>query len=141
MGKAASARNATRHGVLSQNAVSKYEDRGAYDALLEQLINEHEPITTLECMLVERLTTLFWRERRLAEAEAALLSRDNELLNELSLVRVDRVLLLQDQYLVGRYQGLLGRQISETLRELRGEQALRAKTIEPAAQGSPGDDE
>ena len=95
-GKAASAQNATRHGVLSQNAVSHYEDREAYDALLEQLIEDHEPEIALECMLVERLVTLFWREKRLAEAEAALITRENEIADELPFVRLVKVLPLQD---------------------------------------------
>lgn len=47
-GKARSSQNALRHGVLSEKAISHYEDSEAFDALLSQLLCELEPETALE---------------------------------------------------------------------------------------------
>ena len=69
-GRAISSANATRHGVLSSNFVAAHENGALFAELRTQLMDEFEPATPLELMLVERLAMLFWRERRLAAAEA-----------------------------------------------------------------------
>lgn len=132
-GKRASSRNALKHGVLSQQAVADHEDRKAYEALLGQLIEEYAPEAALECTLVERLSILIWREKRLAKAEAERLRRSYEKAQEWSLSKPLEALPLRDQYLVGRYQGMLGRQIRDTLKDLRDEQDRRLNTIQVAS--------
>lgn len=129
-GKQASSRNALKHGVLSKKAVSEYEDRQEYDALLSQLISELEPATAIESVLVERLANLLWREKRLAEAEANKITKVNVDADEDMYFRRSRDLILKDQYLIGRYQGMLTRQVRDTLKELRDEQERRIQVIE-----------
>lgn len=130
-GKARSARNSFSHGVLSDNAVSEYEDREVYQALLDCLIEEHDAQTALEVVFVERLANLFWRERRLAEAEEKYLSNQHSSANQHErMFKWDRYLPLSDQFLIGRYQGMLGRQIRETLRDLREEQERRFNSLD-----------
>ncbi|TCJ39581.1 hypothetical protein [Parafrankia sp. BMG5.11] len=132
-GKAASSRNSLTHGVLSANAVSIYEKREIYQELLDQLIDEHDAQTAHEIALVERLANLFWRERRLAEAEKHMLTRYfDQAHDDKSYGSTQRYIPLQDQFLIGRYQGMLGRQVRDTLRDLREEQDRRMKTIEQA---------
>ena len=135
-GKANSSRNALKHGVLSQRAVADHEDKEAYEALLAQLIEEHAPETSFECTLVERLSILIWREKRLAEAEAERLKRSYEHAQEFAFTNPLEALPLRDQYLVGRYQGMLGRQIRDTLKDLREEQDRRFNALEGVANGS-----
>ena len=134
-GKALSSRNALKHGVLSQRAVADHEDRDAYEALLAQLIEEHAPESSLECTLVERLSILIWREKRLAEAEAERLKQSHDQAQELQFLNLLEALPLRDQYLIGRYQGMLGRQMRDTLKDLREEQDRRLNSLEVA----PGD--
>lgn len=137
-GKAASSRNALTHGVLSANAVSIYEDREIYQELLDQLIEEHDAQTAHELALVERLANLFWRERRLAEAERHMLTRHFDLAHDdKAYGPAQRYIPLQDQFLIGRYQSMLGRQVRDTLRDLREEQDRRMKTIEQVALITP----
>ena len=135
-GKAASGRNALKHGVLSRQAIAAHEDREAYEALLGQIVEEFGPETALECALVERLSILIWREKRLAQAEAELVRRNYELAQEFTAIGEMESVPLQDQYLIGRYQGMLGRQIRDTLKDLRAERDQRDNTIEGAARDS-----
>lgn len=129
-GKAVSKRNAVKHGVLSSNAVSPYEDRERYDALQAQLVSELEPETALECALVERLTNLLWREKRLAEAETEKFTMRNRSADEARFGPSSRTLLLKDQHLIGRYQGMLGRQMRETLQDFHREKEHRLQLVE-----------
>nr|WP_298898236.1 hypothetical protein [uncultured Altererythrobacter sp.] len=129
-GKAASSRNSLKHGVLSQRAVADHEDRQAYESLLRQLIDEYRPETALECTLVERLSILIWREKRLAETEAELFKHRHKNAQELAFADFLKALPLSDQHLIGRYQGMIGRQIRDMLKNLREEQDLRLKAIQ-----------
>lgn len=79
---------------------------------------------------MERLAMLFWRERRLAAAEAEQVERQfNNARDPFGRGQLSN-LPLTEQHLVGRYQSTLGRQIKDTLRELREEQDRRIHTIE-----------
>jgi hypothetical protein len=63
--------NALRHGVLSQHTVLPWEDGGEYRMLLEALVTEHKPQGPTEEHLVEELTGVIWRKRRLRLGERA----------------------------------------------------------------------
>jgi len=70
-GKERSKQNATRHGIFSKVAVLEGESQAEYAALLNGLRDDRQPVGELEELLVEKLASLFWRERRLLIAEAA----------------------------------------------------------------------
>ena len=63
--------NATRHGVLSRYMVLPWEDGEEYGAVLAAFREEHAPQGPTEEHLVEELTRIVWRKRRLRLAEAA----------------------------------------------------------------------
>ncbi len=134
-GKASSSRNALKHGVLSKHAVSQYEDKEEYEALLQQLIADLEPDAAIECVLVERLATLFWREKRLAESEANQIDRLHAEALAFPLADLGRDHGFKSQYLIGRYQGMLGRQARETLHDLHHMKQQRLALIEQAPRG------
>jgi len=77
-GKAVSARNALKHGILSKAvippALEKYESREEYDGLIASFIDSLAPEGAVEEMLVERIATSYWRLGRLLRAEAAALA-------------------------------------------------------------------
>src|SRR6476660_8399356 len=73
-GKAVSAGNALRHGLTAHQVVLAGEDPAEFEALREDLTREIAPITAMEALLVDRLAQLFWRLRRVAKFEAALLA-------------------------------------------------------------------
>lgn len=136
-GRAASSRNALTHGVLSTGFLEGHEDHDLFANLLEELVTEYEPETARESLLVERLAMLFWRERRLAIAEAE--QADLQFFEGAGPYRTSRRHVpIMDQLLVGRYQGMLARQIKETLRDLRDERDSRLLQIDMAIDGDDG---
>lgn len=104
-------------------------------------MDDFEPETSLELMLVEGLVMLFWRERRLAAAEAEQLQRRFDAASDHFSGQTSRTLPIIDQCLVGRYQGMLGRQIRETLRDLREERERHLRVIEAMESEETGDGE
>ena len=110
------AQNATRHGALSTQVVGSREDEAAFEELLEELEREFAPATATEYSLIHRLAILFWRERRLARAEAQTL-RDSE--EDVNPFNARTPFAIDYQLLVGRYQTMLGNQVTKTLNELR----------------------
>ncbi len=71
-GKARSAGNALRHGMLSKQIVLLDEDRDAYDALLKSLHEEWRPLSMTQRILVERIAAHQWKLLRVARAESGL---------------------------------------------------------------------
>ncbi len=69
-GKAASAQNATTHGLSSSFTVLPHEDHEAYTQLLETLQKEHAPTTGHEKFLVARMAESRWRLDRTHRFEA-----------------------------------------------------------------------
>ncbi len=63
-GKAASSMNATKHGLSSNKIVLPGESRAAYDRLLDTLMEEHDPGTPTEALLVEEMAQAHWRLNR-----------------------------------------------------------------------------
>lgn len=136
-GKDASSRNAFKHGVLSVSVVSSEENHSAFTALLTDLVTDYQPMTAIECALVERLAILLWRERRLAQSERYQLEEHDtevQILIDMKLrsATAPKYMGLKKQLLVGRYQTMLSNQIAQTLRELRAEQDHRASIAIPA---------
>lgn len=123
-GRAISSRNAVRHGVLCEHVTVEAENFERFDALLEGLWREINPVGEREALLVERLANLFWRERRLVEAERGALSARHEIAAD-PFGGGTRHLSLVDQLLIGRYQAMLTNQISSTLTQLDKLQSAR----------------
>jgi hypothetical protein len=78
-GRAASSRNALRHGLLSKTVVLQSECPTRFEASVASLYAEHAPVTPTECTLVDTMASARWRLMRLANLEAA--SVDHELAN------------------------------------------------------------
>jgi len=60
-GKQASSQNALRHGLLSGCRVLKSESKERWEALLDSLIQEFQPSTPNEFILVETMASARWR--------------------------------------------------------------------------------
>lgn len=71
-GKAAVRLNALKHGLLSREVLLSGEDEDALRELAESLRAELQPIGELENVLVDRITSLLWRLRRLGRVEAGI---------------------------------------------------------------------
>jgi hypothetical protein len=76
-GKAASSRNAIKHGLAGGVLFIEGEDPAAFQLLLDDLIAEHAPATTAQRMIIENLARQFWFSRRAGRLEAAALDSDD----------------------------------------------------------------
>jgi hypothetical protein len=63
-GKACSARNATRHGLMAKCVVLDNESREGFDTLLAGFVERFAPADAVELGLVEEMFSAFWRQRR-----------------------------------------------------------------------------
>jgi len=75
-GKERSKLNAITHGIFSKVVVLKTESQVEYDSLLQGLREACKPQGTLEEILVDKLTTILWRYRRLINAESGEVSEN-----------------------------------------------------------------
>lgn len=73
-GKAASSRNALRHGLLSRENLLRWEDPAAFEEFRAVLLEALAPVGALEDLLSERIIGCAWRLRRLGHAEAGFLT-------------------------------------------------------------------
>ena len=71
-GKAASSKNALRHGLLSKDAVLPWEDAATLGRFRRALLYELAPVGALEILLADRVISLAWRLRRFAQAESGI---------------------------------------------------------------------
>ena len=69
-GKRRSRTNARKHGLTAEVLVTRDEDGDKFSELREALMEEHDPQTTMECDLVERIASIVWRLRRVPTFEA-----------------------------------------------------------------------
>jgi hypothetical protein len=71
-GKAASSRNATRHGLTSSAVVLPGESAETFEALNQAFIDHFQPRTAVEAELVQTMAIARWRLRRLTSVETNL---------------------------------------------------------------------
>lgn len=72
-GKRTVSRNAIKHGILAREVVltagDEEESQEEFDALIEDLENDYQPVGVLEEMLVQAIATALWRKARILRAE------------------------------------------------------------------------
>ncbi len=81
-GKAAAARNATKHGLSGAFAVLPHEDQDEFDILLACLRDEFQPASQHETFLVEQMAQSRWRLARARRLETAMF--DQMLMGEMT---------------------------------------------------------
>ncbi len=59
-----SSRNSLKHGLASGTLLIPGEDASAFDALLHDLLEEHQPASTTEDLLVHEMAQSFWLAQR-----------------------------------------------------------------------------
>lgn len=80
LGKERSKHNALRHGVFSNVVLLKDEPKAEFDMLLNGLREDYHPEGAIEEVLVEKLATLLWRQRRVLAAESGEIRKHAEFL-------------------------------------------------------------
>jgi hypothetical protein len=72
VGKLKSRYNALKHGLSAKQIIIGDEDPSEYEALLNGLIEDYAPASSLEFELIEQLAAKSWRMRRIPRFEAAI---------------------------------------------------------------------
>lgn len=116
-GKAKSSMNALKHGLTAVGVVLDGEDPAQFESLRDRLILELKPQTALEEAMVDRISALLWRLRRVPVFEAALLAW----LAHTEVKRHDCVLLMLGSTAIGDNDRALP---SETVRLSRSPRLL-----------------
>ena len=70
-GKLSSSKNAMTHGLLSKDFVVCGEQLSEYEMFRESLMDTFCPEGPLELLLVEKMASCTWRQRRAVQAESA----------------------------------------------------------------------
>jgi hypothetical protein len=71
-GKAKASANSLKHGMWAARAVLPDEDAEAFETLREGMFEQFQPAFPLEVELVEEVSTVLWRLRRIPQFEAGL---------------------------------------------------------------------
>ncbi len=124
-GKSKVGRNATKHGIFSETILKGRESRSEYQALLAGLTEYFQAEGTMEELLVQKLCTLLWRQRRLLRAECAAIE-SAESAKIFPFGGKDSLLLpsyVLDRLL--RYEANLDRSFDRTLSQLERLQRIR----------------
>lgn len=89
--------NAVTHGILSKELVLPHESKTEYEELLSQYMTDFAPQTATERTLVEELTAIVWRKKRILKAENAKINTGlaNTLRNPVRLLNISAPLLMQ----------------------------------------------
>jgi hypothetical protein len=118
-GKAASARNATRHGLTSKTVVLAGEDQAEFDELLEGYALQYSPANPEQRFLIQQLAESEWRLRRARGLETTFFNQhsDEEILNNREVA--DSLARLT------RYETAIERSYYKALREVQKQMKVR----------------
>jgi len=146
-GKKRSSRNAIKHGVFSRELVSAWEDDKDFRQLLNQLIDDFQPIDTFEMLQVEQMAVSAWKQARLTGIEtAALDARLGRLIKALAEQNVPKEEIFHNALgqtihikmdAVMRQMTFLNKQYYRAYQGLLHYRSLKGKTIEGEASTAP----
>ncbi len=75
-GKLASSRNSLQHGLASGQIIIPGEDPSQFEALLNDLLAEHQPSTSTEELLVREMAQSYWLTQRALRLQNECFNRD-----------------------------------------------------------------
>jgi hypothetical protein len=123
LGKERSKYNAMKHGICSNQIVSKNETPAEYEALVEGLWDHFQPVGVLEEFLVDKLATICVRYRRFLKSEHAEIEKNDLLVKNKDFRGFSRGNPGID--ILIRYSAALNREFRETLAQLESIQRTR----------------
>ena len=139
-GKARAAANSITHGLIAQSILMHDghlgEDADDFDQLLNDLMNDFDPQTRAESLLVERITAAYWRLRRAYTFETQAIRNANRSQKQTQLFQIA---LIEDESRndppaipnkpdlerLIRYEGIISRELNRAIIQLRSLQAAR----------------
>jgi hypothetical protein len=136
-GKRNSSRNSIRHGLLAETVVLEDEHNGRFLALLNDLLDEHQPATPTQTLLVETLAAAVWRQKRIWGMQKVAFDEDVASVDSAPESPALRAVLalraspecVRSHELMLRYEVALDRQISRSLLRLQQLQERQAQKV------------
>ncbi len=125
-GKERSARNATRHGLLSRILVLESEESSAFEATFQQFLERFGPADEVQVSVIEEMLGALWRQRRCWAIETRMMDnamadipdeRCNDELDRITFAFTHLANLPQLQ-LLHRYEARLHRMFQRALQNL-----------------------
>jgi hypothetical protein len=116
-GKLASSRNSLQHGLTARELVLSGEDPAAYEALLQYMIEAHQPEPGIETLLVHQIAQSQWRLNRARRLEVQALEADLTAPEGTS-PKLDRLL---------RYIAAIERELHRAMKDLGAHQNARTR--------------
>jgi hypothetical protein len=124
-GKEASRQNAVKHGLTARTTVLLGEDAVAYNDLIEDLMQQYQPLGALQEQLVRHLASCLWRLQRVPTFEAMAFessrygSRTFESVEECHLTSLTNFVITNDVLgKLARHEVQLFKQVQATLKML-----------------------
>ena len=77
-GKARVAENALKHGLLSKAVVLRWESHELFESFQQAFLDQYQPASDAEFMLVEEIAAAKWRLRRIWSIETRLLAFETD---------------------------------------------------------------
>jgi hypothetical protein len=129
-GKAIASRNSLKHGLLAKEIVVKSgegaESQEEFDVILSDLKEQFAPQGTIEEILVEKITTSYWRLRRAHRFEVGLIG------NKLDCVTYNYYKEKQDvhyNYVKNKTEKQIDDEIAELVTKIKGQKDLKKDFI------------
>ncbi len=98
-GKAAAKLNSLKHGLLAEQPVIRGEDEVVFEALRREVTKQFDAVGVIETQLVERISGLIWRLRRLGRIEGGIIDFQRQTIEHRRLkIKADRI---KDEYKYG----------------------------------------
>jgi hypothetical protein len=126
-GKRTSSRNSTRHGMFADTLVLEKENTAQFHELLNELLDEHQPSTRTQMMLVETIVAARWRQQRIwgiqktnfdYDIASVEIDSENPALRAVMALRTNDESIRSHELLL-RFEIALDRQISRALLRLQ----------------------
>ena len=91
-GKAAAKLNSLKHGLLAEQPVIRGEDEVVFEALRREVTKQFDAVGVIETQLVERISGLIWRLRRLGRIEGGIIDFQRQTIEHRRLkIKADRI--------------------------------------------------
>ncbi len=141
-GKRNSSKNAVKHGLLAANVVLETENKELFFEWLNELMEEHQPATPTEAMLVRTIASAQWRRDRIWSLQKH--QFDNDIAAHPAAPPPDAALqslqnpdVIRTHELLLRYEVALDREISRALVRLTHLQSRRQERQQPEQLPTP----
>jgi hypothetical protein len=120
-GKAVSSRNATKHGLLSQEVLIPGENTKDLEYFSKSIFGSLNPSDEMQKLLVEKIVSAMWRLRRVLKFESTLFQTEHALEKSATgeEISILQGIFLEKIHTLSRYESTIERGLYKALEELQ----------------------